>query len=86
MEVSAGQCRCTGQSTALSKPAKHPFGPKVANCIHFAFITSRSLVLKQDVPGLYNAKCKKGKLSPEEFTVDVSGCNTAAQHQFLNGL
>lgn len=70
----------------LSKPAKHPFDPKVANYINFSFIKSRNPVLKQDVPGLYNAKCKKGRLSPEEFTVDVSGCNTAAQHQFLNGL
>lgn len=75
-----------GQSTTLSKPAKHPFGPKVENYIYFSFIPSRNLVLKQDVPGLYNSKCEKGRLGPEEFTVDISGCNTAGQHWFLNGL
>ncbi|XP_074946388.1 transmembrane protein 150C isoform X2 [Phalacrocorax aristotelis] len=45
-----------------------------------------SLVLKQHVPDLYNAKCEKGRLSPEEFSVHISGCKTAAQHQQLNGL
>jgi len=54
--------------------------------MNFSFMTFRSLVLKQDVPGLYSAKREKGRLSPEEFTVDVSGCNTAAWHGFLNGL
>lgn len=95
MEVSVGQCRCKGQTAALSKLAKDSFGPKVANYffynkiiflwqINFSFITSRSL--EQDVPGLCNAKCEKGRFSPEDFTVDTSGCNTAAQHCFLNGL
>lgn len=60
MEFSVGQCGCTGQSTALSKPAKHTFDPKVANYVIFSFITSRSLVLKKDVPGLYT-KCKEGR-------------------------
>lgn len=51
-----------------------------------SFIASRSLVLKQNTPGLYNAKCQKGRLSAEAFTGNISGCNTAAQHRFLNGL
>lgn len=69
-----------------SKPAEHPFGPVVANHIIFSFLTPRSVVWKRGVPGSCSAKCEIGRLSPQELTVGVSGCNTAAQHWLLNGL
>lgn len=50
----------------------------VANHINFSFLTPRSVVWKRGGPGLCSAKCETGRLSPQELTVGVSGCNSSS--------